>query len=280
MRQFDEQTEKEICFLYDKNGETLSFLSQKYHCRTDAIKAVLLKYNIKMKPKGTSKNRLLKEDFFENIDMPEKAYFLGLLFADGFIVHDKARKRNPMIGIMLKLSDKDILEQFRNILQANGKITYDKRGKKECARFSFRNKKMASDLAKYGIIQNKTYLTKHLPKVPNEFLRDFIRGLVDGDGSIYQETKSKKYRIDFCSHYQSICEDFRQLCNTFLDKPNTNVIKNYGSAYHIRFNDQSSVKQLATVLYKGNTIALARKYEMAKRIFEDNNEEDIVYSDH
>lgn len=56
---------------------------------------------------------------------------------------------------------------------------------------------MANDLAKFGIIPNKTYLTNHLPEVPKKFLKDFLRGLLDGDGSIYQETKTKNIELIF-----------------------------------------------------------------------------------
>ena len=50
--------------------------------------------------------------------------------------------------------------------------------------------------------------------------------------------------------------------------------------YHFKINKKHLVKQLATVLYKDSKISLARKYEKASILFEDNNEEDIVYSDH
>ena len=280
MRRFDLNTEKIICEKYNQEGMTISFLAQNYHCRTEAIKNVLLKYNIPIKRKGLSKNRLLKEDYFENIDSEEKAYFLGLFFTDGSIVPDSDGKRFPSIIISLKISDIDILEKLRTEINMHSKLTYDKRENKECAVLRFRSQKMANDLAKYGIIPQKTYKTKHLPNnIPSNFIIPFMRGLLDGDGSIYQQ-KDKSYKIDFCSYHKSICEDFRNLCNQFLDEPVTTIIENYGTAYHFRINKKHLVKQLATVLYKDSKISLARKYEKASILFEDNNEEDIVYSDH
>lgn len=278
IRTFEKDVGDKICYQYQEEGQTLTFLARFYHCRDEAIRAVLLKNNIPIKRKGLSKNRLLKEDFFDIIDTEEKAYFLGLMFADGNVSLDK--KRSPMISISLKASDIKILQDFREILNMHSNLRYDKRKNKDCAILSFRSAHMAETLSKYGIIPNKTYKTKHLPQISSEFLHHFLRGLVDGDGSIYQEGKSKKYRIDYCSYHQSICEEFRELCNMFLIKKNTIKINNYGSAYHVRFNDQYSVKQLATVLYKDSKISLARKYSLAREIFEDNSEDDIVYSDH
>lgn len=278
IRIFKKELEDRICQQYREEGQTLTFLARYYHCRDEAIRSVLIKNRIPIKRRGLSKNRLLREDFFDNIDTKEKAYFLGLMFTDGSVTLDP--KRSPTISIQLKVSDIKILQDFRTILNMHSNLRYDKRENKETAILSFRNSHMAESLAKYGIIPKKTYETKHLPAVSEDLLPDFLRGLLDGDGSIYQESKSKKYRIDYCSYHQSICEDFRQLCNKFLIKKNTVKISNYGTAYHVRFNDQKSVKQLATVLYKDSKISLARKYSLAQEIFEDNCEEDIVYSDH
>lgn len=280
IRTFKEEIEKDICKLYQEEGQTLTFISRIYHCRIEAIKNVLEKYEIPIKRRGLSKNRNMQEDFFDIIDSEEKAYFLGLMFSDGSVTLDKSGKRSPQIRLQLKISDIHILQDFRTLLNIHSNLTYDKRKGKESACLSFRSKHMADTLSKYDIVPNKTYLTKHLPEVPELFLKHFLRGLLDGDGSIYQEKKSQKFRVDFCSYHKSICEDFRNLCNTFLEKRNTNIIANYGTAYHIRFNSQDSVKQLVTVLYKDSKISLARKYSLAERIFEDKNEEDIVYSDH
>lgn len=278
IRTFEKDIESKICQQYQEEGQTITFLARYYHCRDEAIRTVLIKNNISIKRKGLSKNRLLREDFFDTIDTEEKAYFLGLLFADGNVSLNS--KRSPMISLQLKISDIKILQDFREILNMHSNLRYDKRENKESAILSFRSSHMAKSLAKYGIIPQKTYKTKHLPEVSTEFLHHFLRGLLDGDGSIYQENKSQKYRIDFCSYHQSICEEFRFFCNKFLKKKNTVKIDNYGTAYHVRFNDQQSVKQLATVLYKDSKISLARKYSLAQEIFEDNCEDDIVYSDH
>lgn len=66
--------------------------------------------------------------------------------------------------------------------------------------------------------------------------------------------------------------------NNFITNKCTNKIANYGTAYHIRLNEQNSVKQLITALYKDAAVSIARKQEKANLICEDNEEEDIVYS--
>lgn len=284
IRQFKEDEEEKICHLYKTEGQTLTFIRQIFHCRTEAIKNVLEKHNIPIKRSNLSKNRLLKEDFFEIINTEEKAYFLGLMFADGAVVLDASEKRSPSISLSLKLSDIQLIQEFRTLLCMGGRITYDKRKNKESAILSFRSKKMAEDLSKYGIVPNKTYKTKHLPEVPQEFLKDFLRGLLDGDGSLYLGgTNKDKLYVNFCSCHKSICEEFREKIHSLIINKNTSVIKNYSkvsTAYHVHFYKQSTVKQLVTALYKDSIVSLARKYSLARNFFEGNNEEDIVYSDH
>lgn len=274
MREFLEEEQKIICDMYEKEGLTLDFIRKKFHCRTEAIKNVLIMNNIPIKKRAMSKNRLLKEDFFEKIDNEEKAYLLGLFFTDGSVCLDK--QRSPMIRLTLKISDVSLLLQIKEIFNSNSKLIYRKEKGKETITLGFRSQKMADDLAKYGIIPKKTYLTKKLPEVPKELIKHFIRGLLDGDGSIYY---SKGWKIDFCSYFYSICEDFKNISNTFLSENNHTKIANYETAYHYRINKKDLVKQLATALYKDSKISLARKYRLAMAIIEDKTDEDIVYSD-
>ena len=79
--------------------------------------------------------------------------------------------------------------------------------------------------------------------------------------------RPKKYRIDFCSYHKTICEDFKNYCATLIGEENTNTINNYGTAYHIRFNKQEIVRQLAIALYKDSKLSISRKQEMAEKIF-------------
>ena len=136
---------------------------------------------------------------------------------------------------------------------------------------------MCLDLSKYGIIPNKTKKTKTLPDIPNEFKKDFIRGLIDGDGSIYQS--SNKYNhVTFCSYQYNICNQLQNWCDELINSKNkAKILKDKGKEiYRVHYNNQEQVKRLVTVLYKDSNFYLARKYSKAKAIFEDKSEEDIV----
>lgn len=67
---------------------------------------------------NTNKNKIkLNDDVFDKIDSEEKAYLLGFLSADGYILND-----GRTIGIALKREDKYILEKFKEILEYEGEI--------------------------------------------------------------------------------------------------------------------------------------------------------------
>ena len=144
-------------------------------------------YNIQKK-KYSRKNHFLKEDFFEKIDSEEKAYLLGLLKTDGFIKKGK-NGRQSRWGISLKESDKILLEQIKIIINSDVLLSKDCREGKESYSLEITNEKMCDDLAKYEILPNKTYLLTdiHLEQIPEVFQKHYLRGLLDGDGSIFIE---------------------------------------------------------------------------------------------
>lgn len=130
------------------------------------------------------------DNYFENIDNQNKAYFLGLLTADGC---------NSVRYIRLGLQDRDIdiLNKFKNEIGFTGNVHIvirKEKNRKKVALIRLYSKKMCDDLCKYGIIPAKTNST-YFPEIPEEFYRHFIRGLFDGDGCIYtgEQNARKKY---------------------------------------------------------------------------------------
>ena len=278
MRVLKEEEIKEICEKYKTGKWTQKLLSEQYHCHYATIKKVLKENNIPIVTHTRRKNLNLRDNFFECIDSEEKAYFLGLMLTDGNVY--KTKKGLWQIGIELSIKDKDIIEAFKEVLNSNAKITYRKRDNTEMVSIKVYSEKMAKDLSKYGIIPNKTRNIKHLPNINKDFEKDFIRGMLDGDGAIYKsKMNNKEYNhITFCSYSYSICEDFQKICDSYLNEPNkAKILKDNGKEiYRVHYDDQNKVKQLVTVLYKDSNYYLTRKYILAKDIFEDKNEEDIV----
>src|SRR3989338_7583602 len=74
--------------------------------------------------------------------------------------------------------------------------------------FRFARERLTSDLKNLGILPRKS-LTIDFPNVPEVFTADFIRGVFDGDGSVYFEKRSRRYpvRTSFVSSSQEFIEE-------------------------------------------------------------------------
>lgn len=212
------------------------------------------------------------ENFFENINTEEKAYWLGFLYADGSINERRTKEgRLKSIGLEINLNDKDYshLEKFNKSIKGNYKITtkVNKLKGKEynSCRISIGCTKMCRDLIKLGCTPRKS-LTLVFPteeQVPKEFVRHFVRGYVDGDGSVMFSTNKKYSRLSIIS-----TEDFLYECRDRMGWKTTNAINCSGScgkAYILEYNGKYVLDYLKT-LYENSNIQLDRKYKKYKEI--------------
>lgn len=140
------------------------------------------------------------DNYFEIIDSQKKAYWLGWLITDGYVVSKLNTKRQGVhatnhIGLHLQKSDYSILEELKTELKATypistreSRVYKGKNGKtvisKESCTFEFSSAKMIQDLAKYGIHQNKTYDVVFPKKLDSKYYPGFIAGVISGDGCI------------------------------------------------------------------------------------------------
>ena len=145
-------------------------------------------------------SKIKDEDFFENIDSSVKAYILGLIITDGYITYPKREGRSPSWGVTLQESDLHILEEIKNILELDKKITTRiHNGKKEFY-LIVTSKKMVKDLEKYGVVPRKSKSIR-LPHIEDKYMPDLIRGIFDGDGCI-----AKNGVCSFCGNEKFVLD--------------------------------------------------------------------------
>lgn len=128
---------------------------------------------------------LIDEDYFEEIDSPEKAYILGFIYADGY-------NREDTLELTQTEPNLDIVPKIVKCLKSEHPIvsTITKNGKKKYSVY-FNSKKLCSDLTKLGATKAKS-LTIAFPKFISErFMSHFIRGYFDGDGCIWEGKRKK-----------------------------------------------------------------------------------------
>ena len=157
------------------------------------------------------------DNYFEYIDSQKKAYWLGWLITDGYVVSTLNTKRGLIksnkIGLKLVYSDEDIIFDFKKDLKSTFPIEYTKersnlilqnedvkeiKSKKQVC-LEITSAKMIQDLAKYGIHQNKTYDVTFPKELDSKYYPGFIAGVISGDGCIDLKKNHGKTLILRCT---------------------------------------------------------------------------------
>lgn len=166
----------------------------KMAAREGTTRQTLAKHFRELGVEIINKQNRLKFDntVFDCIDTEEKAYWLGFIFADGYISSDSLKgKSRYLLEISLKASDKNHLDKFNKFMKHENasKVTIEdaKCGKTICkrCRWYVANKHLWETLNSYGCTPRKS-LTLKFPDESifksKDLIRHFIRGYFDGDG--------------------------------------------------------------------------------------------------
>lgn len=115
-------------------------------------------------------------DYFDNIDNLEKAYILGLFAADGNVMD------NGRITFGLQARDADAVRYMRDRIALD--IALHVTSRRSFVSFSVVSRPLAAGLAQWGVIPRKSRCLSW-PAELGDFLRPFLLGYFDGDGSIH-----------------------------------------------------------------------------------------------
>lgn len=83
---------KNIIYDYKNNNVSLRELEKKYHHGRRNLSRLLEELGVKTTKGNHYRKYFHNEDFFEVIDTEEKAYWLGFMFADGYILSKREVK--------------------------------------------------------------------------------------------------------------------------------------------------------------------------------------------
>jgi intein-encoded DNA endonuclease-like protein len=234
--------------IYEKNN-SLRKTSKILNMSRSTLTRIFKENNIKINKPYIAKKPKFIESFFESINSQEKAYWLGFLYADGYL-----NIKENKLRIELNVKDLNHLILFCQTLKYPiNRIKYRKN--KNTNWISICSKKMSEDLQKLNFKSENMDINF----IPVNLRNSFIRGLYDGDGSIYHQGKKslgtglilkKEWVQSVLSEIPDINIKVRPVAKT---KPK--------GMYRIEtYNLQSSIN-LCNYLYHNSVIHLNRKYD-------------------
>ena len=227
-------------------------------------------------------------NLFEKINSEESAYWLGFIYADGYILINTENKNhcNYELGIELMKDDIHHLEKFNSIFDNYYNIKTRTRSMnsldilsdkevsnrtKQTCQIRIYSKKIVIDLLNQDIVQNKTH-SDVFPKIEDdELFIHFLRGYIDGDGSY---TIDKKGRLCisiegnnlYCFNYiiEKLYKSFNIKASYYKD----------GECWKLQIRIKEDVIKLIDLMFENANIYLDRKYkkiiEMKKAVHNRN----------
>ncbi|MDQ2998289.1 MAG: hypothetical protein M3R61_14725, partial [Chloroflexota bacterium] len=141
---------------------------------------------------------IANSSFFEQIDSPEKAYWLGFIAADGSV-----DDRNARIRVGLQEKDYGHLCVLRDNIAPQAEVRFRTvKGYTRCE-LVFKSARMVRSLVVFGVVRNKTNRYRWPETLPNDFAIPFILGYFDGDGSLCLTLhhSTKRWRWSLCGTY-------------------------------------------------------------------------------
>lgn len=253
--------------LYHKQRMSCQDIASKYNCSRVYIYNLCLRYGIRIKTKSESRivakseGKIVRchkvnEHFFKHWSN-EMAYILGFIYTDGHI-----DGRCSQFSIAQK--EIEILEKIKKMMQAEQEIHKYKH--QDIHWLSVGSVEMVKDLLKIGLTPAKS-LTIRFPQVPDEYVSSFIRGIFDGDGSIYHE-RGRVWRAKFVSGSTDFIHGIKDKLDTLSGVSNqpihtghTQLGKNF---YQFGYQSKIDITKLFEFMYDkysvDNEIYLSRKY--------------------
>lgn len=212
------------------DGESTASIAGIYDISDRQVRNVLTENGVQL----TRRTKYdVNEEFFRSWSS-DMAYVLGLTLTDGTMT--------------LAQKDRHILEQVNDVMSS----TYPIRYRDNVHKLAISRKAIVEGLAALGITERKSFTTE-MPDVPPEYLADFLRGVIDGDGWV----QDRGYVMNITTASKVFAG---QLLGEFERRGLNSRITQQGRAYRVWVSGKYDVLALADWIYGTDSkIYLERK---------------------
>jgi hypothetical protein len=208
---------------------------------------------------GNGKIYSINSEYF-NVLNEDNAYILGLLATDG-CMHKRLGRETYSVSLGLNNKDRYIIENINQKMNSTYTI-YDR--KNEIASVVIRDQKICRRLLELGIVPRKSLILE-CPKIPLNTIPSFIRGVIDGDGTI----QVKKPKVRIYSGSQNFVNGIQELLNEIGINSKIYVSKAHKNpSYILTINRISDMTRLYSLMYSSDSnLFLVRKKERFDTIY-------------
>lgn len=261
--------ELEKCVNLYNEGQSLKSICKERHHDLTTLSKLFKERNITIRDNSYYKSCEVNETYFDKIDSEEKAYFLGLLFADGY-----TNENNSKVQISLKIEDGYLVCALKNAIHCSNQIEYvpskDRRHlgfgiSSPQMRLAFTNEHMARVLASYGM-KDKNYFPDC---VPTELRHHFIRGVFDGDGCVWNGNRSPSEGLFYILAKQNFCETIKEIFE-HNGCPNMQLTCRKNIWQVRKSSNKMCMFNAFACMYQGAKIYMHRKHSIWKEWLTDN----------
>lgn len=268
------ELQKQAIQLY-LEGSTLREIEERIDVPRQAVGDILRDNNIELRKAGDYNKKYSINNFAFSEYSPESVYWAGFIAGDGCVYSHglgEANSENNYLSIGLEISDEKHLSRFKEFIQYDGVLYYRKDGKSVA--ITVNSSQIVSDLFdKYKITNNKTDCYTPPNNIPDEYIKYFILGLIDSDGSISRTARPNRnpsvrlrgeyvYQMNFTGTSES-CEFVKRFFNSKV-KLFARHKERKNNNFTINFQGNEQIIRYCEMIYDEKSIefCLKRKYEI------------------
>lgn len=217
----------------------------------------------------TARKYRCNETYFDHIDSESKAYWLGFIYADGYV--QSTKNLSDTFGLALARGDREHIQKLQCELGYTGPIhDYIQHSGYvdgcEYSRLTIRSNALCDSLRRAGVVNNKTLILKFPCEdiIPADLLRHFIRGYFDGDGCLTYSIKKKdglrKYAFKVCGTKEMVLG----IENAFQLKRKHKLYQRHvteKNTYCLDIGGNDQVDTILKYMFENASVYLDRKYQ-------------------
>lgn len=195
-------------------------------------------------------------NIFEYEDNDLIFYILGLIWSDGNL-----NKELNKVSLCFKdLDFVKLLYPYFSDIHKHKIYSYKRNGYSSHLIINT-NSYFIEELISYGLTPNKSYTITYPKNIPEEYSYSFIRGVFDGDGSVYIQNRYKNTTylgVTIVSANKQFLESIQKILKKeFID---SNIILDFrGSVCCLKIYKKDSIKKFFNFIYKDTKFYLQKK---------------------